>query len=572
MGRGTGTTREAVPARTRAGTGARLRPDPVRDRLYANLNRLGLDAWDCGGGPRDDELGQPVNDRDFAVSGMSLGDLRAVLEAEAKACGGKVTPLEIVTDRGRQHSGYRISAPWTDPEGIEIMLAREEISTGLRHQDFEITPIPAELIDELMAQGMTRDQAHREVMRRDAVRRDRTVNQIMRNVRTGETLDFFGGVQDLRDRVLRPISPDTCRDDPMRTLRGITRMSKDGLVALPEAEQQIRENAHRLAHLTQDKIFKELDKTLKGRHVRPALLFACETGALQHALPEFAPSVGYDQMNPYHPLLLHEHEILAVQRAVDLDAPMPVRWAALMHDIGKAHMGWSLPGENRRRFNRKAGAGMFDPARFGHEEWSVELAREGFERMECGNEFMSETLPLIEHHMFTDDRDFEQRNELRQRLVARQFIARVAADRLRDRQAATRLVENLLTLRYCDHAAKDPDAPTRRAETPFERVVRDELANCPLHKSHLTLKGGELIKAGLKPGPVLTEIEQELLHRIQASDDPVTASRRSGADLAEVIAARGDVERFRSYPFIERWAADAVIKAQRRLQHADTER
>jgi tRNA nucleotidyltransferase (CCA-adding enzyme) len=551
MGRGRNTTTTSTAARPRRDT---RRPDAARDRQYANLARIGVHAWDIGGGPRDDELGRPPRDRDYAVTGESLDSLKAKLDADVKLTGGKVNPLEIVTDRGRQHSGYRITAPWTPPEGIEIMLAREETSTGPRHQDFEITPIPADVVDELVARGMTLDEAHREVMRRDAVRRDWTVNQIMVNVITGETVDFFDGVKDLRDRKLRPISPDTCRDDPMRTLRGISRIAHDDLDPTDEATRQLTENAHRLAHLTQDKIFKEISKALKGRHIYKAFTYACQTGVLQAAIPEFAPSVGYRQLSPYHDLEAHEHQILAADWAARLDAPLVVRWSAFSHDWGKAYMGWSRPGETRRRFMAKDNAGMWDPARFSHQEWSAELADQALARSDIPKAQRDQIVLLNREHMYRDDEGFEQRTATQRKMVARAFIKRIGSDN----------VENLMLLRRCDLAAKGHDARGDFPETTFERVVRQELADCPLDRTDLAVKGGEIIEAaGLKQGPWVREIMDGLLRQVQSIDDAKAANQRSGVPLTEAIARIGDKKSFRELPYIERWAAQAIVDAQR---------
>ena len=554
MGRGSNTSSDTSAAMRRGGL--RLPQDPVRELIYSNLIRLGLGehAWDVGGGPRDDLMGRKPKDRDIAISGKSLSDLHDALQGE-----GTVVPLEIVTDVDRQRIGYMLRAPWTPKEGFELALARQEVSTGPRHQDFEITPIDPALLDELIAQGMTSAEANREFMRRDAIRRDWTVNAVMRNVATGEMLDFVGGIADIRDRILRPISADTCRDDPMRTLRGISRISQDDLTPTPEAEQQIRENAPRLAHLTQDKIHKEITKILKGKHAGRALTFAVDTGVLQTAFPEFAASVGYDQRNPYHSLLADEHMIQAVQVAVDIDAPMEVRWGALTHDIGKAYMGWSQPGETRRRFNRNDQAGRFDPARFGHEEWSTELADQAFERQQTSIEFRSRLRLLNSEHMFSDDNGFDARAETKQRQVARTFIARVhqRSGELGIPAEGREMVDMLLQLRFCDRNAKQRGEKTVRTQDTFERVVRSEL-DCPMHVKELAVAGGDIIKAGVRPGPAVGEIQRELLRQIQAEDDVTAANRRSGIDLAAAVALIDDKTEFRKLPYIERWAAKAI--------------
>jgi tRNA nucleotidyltransferase/poly(A) polymerase len=541
MGRGAGSGQQRTAVREQRGQ---------RELILAALRRLDLDAWEVGGCVRDDLLGREATDIDIAVSGISLDDLDERLAGE-----GRVMDLRIVTDYDEQVIGKRITASWTPPDGIEIALAREEVSTGPRHQDFAITPIAAAAVDEYQAQGLDRQQAHTEVMRRDAARRDWTVNAIMRSVRTGEIFDPFDGVADLRARRLHPVSPDTCRDDPLRVLRGLARISQDQLVASPEASAQMREHAPRLDHLTPDKIGKQMDKIIGGPDAARALREARDLGVLAHALPEFAPSIGYDQDSSYHELDADEHSLLALQRAVELDAPTPVRWAMLLHDTGKAMMGWRTPAQPRlgkpatqQRFYVNPDAGPGDPANFPHEEWSAALAHQALLRYELKNR--GQIVTLVREHMFDDDTDFAKLSSYRRKIKARRFIARVGRDN----------AEAVLLVRRCDRSAKHPNQAVDAAETLFENVVRAEM-DCPIRPKDLALGGRELISLGLEPSPRTGAILAELVQRVMDQEDPGHANRRSGLEPQEWLARIGNKDSFRELPLLERWAATAVAAA-----------
>ena len=79
----------------------------------------------------------------------------------------------------------------------------------------------------------------------------------------------------------------------------------------------------------------ELSKLLLGAHPAKALRLARDTGVLVHVLPEFAPAIGYEQRSDCQHLTLDEHVFAVVQAAADAGAPLEVRLAALLHDLGK---------------------------------------------------------------------------------------------------------------------------------------------------------------------------------------------------------------------------------------------
>ena len=109
----------------------------------------------------------------------------------------------------------------------------------------------------------------------------------------------------------------------------------------------MREWAPRIEHVSGERIggglaadgMGELSKLLLGAQPAKALRLARDTGVLVHVLPEFAPAIGYEQQSGRQHLTLDEHVFAVVQAAADAGAPLEVRLAALLHDLGKPRGG-----------------------------------------------------------------------------------------------------------------------------------------------------------------------------------------------------------------------------------------
>jgi tRNA nucleotidyltransferase/poly(A) polymerase len=282
---------------------------------------LGLDAYLVGGAVRDELLGRPAKDQDFVVPGVGYDELR-----EALAPHGRVEDLEVA---GRR-VGLRLypndrSLRSLAPAGIEFAPPRTERSTGPGRHDFEIVASP------------------NVSLKQDMARRDFTINAIAKRLETGELLDPFGGREDLRAGVLRTVSPESFREDPLRLVRGLRFVSEHDLDPDEQTLAQMSENAEAVRLVSAERIggglsadgMGELSKLLLGPHPAKALRLARDTGVLVAILPEYAPALGLELSNERQHLPLDEHLFTVVQAAADDGAPLTVRLAALLHDLGK---------------------------------------------------------------------------------------------------------------------------------------------------------------------------------------------------------------------------------------------
>jgi tRNA nucleotidyltransferase (CCA-adding enzyme) len=266
------------------------------------VDSLGLDAYLVGGAVRDELLGVPHKDQDFVVPGVGYDELRSALARH-----GKVEDLEVAGQRVGlrlypRDTGLRAVAP----AGIEFAPPRTERSTGPGRHDFEIVASPEVTLEQDMA------------------RRDFTINAIAKRLATGELLDPFRGREDLEQRVLRTVSPQSFREDPLRLVRGLRFVSQLDVVPDEATLQQMREEASAIGLVSGERIggglaadgMGELSKLLLGSHPAKALGLMRETSVLGHVLPEVQGD-GFG----------------AVQAAADLGAPLHVRLAALLNGI-----------------------------------------------------------------------------------------------------------------------------------------------------------------------------------------------------------------------------------------------
>lgn len=545
MGRGTRTSSQAARARLRgrgdgeAGQGGKT-AGTDRALLHAALRRAGLDAYEVGGCVRDRLLGVPAKDIDIAVCKTTYEQLVSRLAAEE---GVTVSPLEFDNGHSKQIIGVRLRAPYTDKEGVEIALGRSERSTSAGHHGFEVTTDPAISIED------------------DLARRDFTINAMAIEVATGKLIDPYGGAADLAARRLRAVSERSFEEDPLRLLRGITAISRFDVRPDEQTFAQMRRCAGLLSRtlpadggrLPDERIRMELEKTLGGRPgdaprpaVADALRVARDTGILTHALPELTPTFAFDQDNPHHDLTLDEHIFTAIERANQANASDAVRWALLFHDAGKPQAAWRNPKTGRLSFYDNPGYTETIPAdevrpgeevveeradglvtvrrpRRGHADVGAEIAAKAMRRLRCPAEQIKHVEVLVREHMFRDDEGFEWLSEHKQRVRARKFIHRVACEYARrDPDRVRAIVEDLLLLRRCDHAAKrlaQPDGWLARPNR-FEQVVREELAS-PIFTWQLNIDGREIVNL-VGNGPQVGELLEKLRHELICQQDAAT--------------------------------------------------
>lgn len=457
----------------------------MREEIENYVRSLGLDAYLVGGAVRDELLGLESKDADFLVPGLDTDGLRRVLEPH-----GRVEEL-VVAGRlvGVRLHSHEPRIRKLAPAGIEFAPPRREESTGPGRHDFVIVADASLSVAD------------------DMRRRDFTVNAMARRLESGELVDPLGGRGDLEAGVLRTVSPQSFREDPLRLVRALRLVSQLGLEPDEELLGQMREEAGSVRLVSGERVggglaadgMGELSKLLLGGRPARALRLARDTGVLVALLPEFEAAIGFDQESRYHDLTVDEHTFAVVQASADAGASLAVRLAALFHDLGKPHVAWRGP-DGRLHYYAKPGS-----SERGHAQVGADLADAALRRLRYPNALRARVVRLVRRHMFQVGRG--------DALRARRFLAKHGES---------------LAFELLDH--KEADLLGKRGSggepPPLEQIERLRAFRATLTEERgsahrlgdLAVSGDDLIALGFRPGPALGTVLRELLDEVV--DDP----------------------------------------------------
>ena len=253
-----------------------------------------------GGAVRDELLGRAFTERDWVVVGA--------------------TPEEMV------RLGYRPVGRdfpvFLHPEtGEEYALARTERKSGHGYQGFEFYCAPEVTLED------------------DLIRRDLTVNA-MAKAADGTLIDPHGGRRDLKARVLRHVSP-AFAEDPLRILRVArfaARFHSWGFSIAPETLELMRTitASGEVEHLVAERVWQETERALGEPSPQVYIQTLRDSGALAVLMPEVDRLFGVPQRADYHPEVdTGIHTLMALEQAAKLSDDPAVRFAVLVHDLGK---------------------------------------------------------------------------------------------------------------------------------------------------------------------------------------------------------------------------------------------
>ncbi len=175
----------------------------------------------------------------------------------------------------------------------------------------------------------------------DQNRRDFTINALaldLNQERYGQLLDPFKGIKDLKSKTIKtPLNPDiTFSDDPLRMLRAIRFSNQLNFTIDANSLEAITKNKHRLEIITKERIIVELNKILECEQPSIGFLLLNDTGLLDYILPELTALKGIDEVDGQRHKDNFYHTLEVVDNIAKHTDNLWLRWAALLHDIGKA--------------------------------------------------------------------------------------------------------------------------------------------------------------------------------------------------------------------------------------------
>jgi tRNA nucleotidyltransferase (CCA-adding enzyme) len=404
-------------------------------------------AYLVGGCVRDALLGIAQKDFDLEVYGVDYETLARQLRPHGRVdlVGKSFGVIKFTGASGGQ---------W------DFSLPRRDSKLAAGHKGFEITVDPD--IDPQEAAG----------------RRDFTINAVAFDPRTGEYLDFFGGRQDLKQRVLRHTSAAFV-EDPLRVLRGMQFAARFDLTPAPETIALCRLILPTFSELAVERVGMEWAKwAALSQKPSAGLRFLQATGWLQH-FPEIAALDGTPQDPEWHPegdVFVHTCHCcdalaeLSEWRAADELTRRVLMYAVLAHDFAKPQTTHEAERDGRMR--------IVSP---GHEEQGGPLAEAFLTRIDAPNEIKERVVPLVKHH-----------------LAHLQTVSDRAVRRLANALQPATITELCLVM-TADHFGRPPKPKIIHEGVTLLRAKAAELSLRDAAPKPL-LQGRHLIARGMKPG------------------------------------------------------------------------
>lgn len=253
-----------------------------------------------GGAVRDELLGYPFKEKDWVVVGATVDDMITAGYQQV----GKDFPVFLHPKTKEEHA-----------------LARTERKTAAGYKGFEVHASPEVTLEE------------------DLIRRDLTINAIAKD-ETGEFIDPYDGITDINNKILRHVS-DAFAEDPVRILRIARFMARYAHLGFSVASDTmvLMQNmvaAGEVDALVPERVWQEMEKALSERTPMSFIETLRECGALKRILPELDCLWGVPQPEEHHPEIdTGIHTMMVLEQACKLSDDPQVRFAALVHDLGK---------------------------------------------------------------------------------------------------------------------------------------------------------------------------------------------------------------------------------------------
>ena len=425
--------------------------------IVATLTERGHQAYLVGGCVRDLLMGREPADYDIATDATPNEVMSIFPETYAVGAqfGVVLVPVPELQCKG-QHGGNAEPIP------------DEALAVG--HQHKSCVEVATFRCDVGYSDGRHPDEVRfSKDPREDVQRRDFTINGLLLDPIENKVLDYVGGQEDLKSKVIRAIGNPAVRfaEDKLRMLRAVRFAARFEYTIDPITFTSIQQLAPQIHQVSRERVRDELTRMLTEGHARRAFELLDETGLLLEVLPEIKAMKGVEQPPEFHPEGdVFVHTLLMLEK-LPQPCPATLAWGVLLHDVGKPPTFRRAP--DRIRFDEHARVG-------------TKMAEAICRRLRFSNEDTKEVSALVENHMRFGDVERMNPSTFKKFIRLPRFEQHLELHRL-DCESSHR---NLRLYNF-----------TREK---MNELPPEEVRPVPL------VTGDDLIAAGYSPGPQFKEI------------------------------------------------------------------
>ncbi len=451
--------------------------------IVGALRQRGHQAYLVGGCVRDLLLGSEPADYDVATDAKPDEVMRIFPETYAVGAQfGVVLVPDPEAERRPKHA-----------DGGSIEIANEESELGHHHKS--CVEVATFRCDVGYSDGRHPDEVRfSKDPREDVQRRDFTINGLLLDPVEDRVLDYVGGQEDLKSKIIRAIGDPPVRfaEDKLRMLRAVRFAARFEYSIEGATFTAIQQLAPQIRQVSRERVRDELTRMLTEGHARRAFELLDQSGLLREVLPEIEAMKGVEQPPEFHPEGdVFVHTLLMLEK-LPHPCPASLAWGVLLHDVGKPPTFRRAP--DRIRFDEHARVG-------------TKMAEAICHRLRFSNEETKQISALVENHMRFGDAERMNPSTFKKFIRLPQFEQHLELHRL-DCESSHR------SLRLYNFTREKMNA-----------LPPEEVRPAPL------VTGDDLIAAGYSPGPQFKEIlsiieDAQLNGRLHSKQDAMQLVRR----------------------------------------------
>ena len=438
--------------------------------LVSTFENKNYEIYIVGGVVRDILMGKGVYDWDFTTNARPEEIMKLIPDAFYDNKFGTVG-IPSASSRPYEITTFRTEHGYSDarrPDKIEWGKTLEE---DLKRRDFTIN---AMALRPVQTKKLKNKKTEKKLKKSKEISLD------------FEITDLYNGQRDLDKKLIRAVGDPNERfsEDALRMIRAVRIASELGFKIEEKTRLAIKENVSLINKIAKERIRDELLKTLASAHPYQGTVLLRETGLMQEILPEMEKTIGVEQASPgrHHIYDVGTHSMLSLKYVAEKNTDPIVRFATLIHDIGKPQTYKKL----------KNGTITF----YNHEIVSGKVAKRIADRFRFSKKQKDKLWRLVRYHQFTVD-------ENQTDSAIRRFIRKVGIENVPD----------MLDLRVGDRLGGGARVTSWRLEEFKERLI--EVQKQPFTVHDLKITGHDVMEIlKLEPGPKVGEVLQNLFDEV----------------------------------------------------------